>query len=405
MPILTDGVIKRQGQVLEEYTPSFSEYAGAKFDQAIDFNPMNVIGDSSDLNEALNETVNVSPAAAFGGVDLKITPKLRMSEMEIKDKADAAGVEINIPKEGLTGEAVDMLIARRRRQNKQNDIINRSEFGTRSAAGFGIQLGASFLDPLNIGLAFVPVIGPARYEALLMKQSGKFGRAALRAKVGTAEGIAGIAAFEPINYKLHRTLQDDYSALDSLINIGFGGVLGGGLHVGGGLIRDAYLGKWWKPSIKPAEPAVVSNGVYGAKTQIKIGEGYEPAKWAVIDSENLQATMSKADNQFRDRTRTASDSQVRDIANKIDFNLLAESPVMDLGAPTLSKDGLVIGGNGRVAAIDLAHNIGTGQRYTSDLKAALNRFGIDPEAIAGMKRPALVRILDNDVDVLSLIHI
>lgn len=144
MPILTDGVIKRQGQVLEEYTPSFSEYAGAKFDQAIDFNPMNVIGDSSDLNEALNETVNVSPAAAFGGVDLKITPKLRMSEMEIKDKADAAGVEINIPKEGLTGEAVDMLIARRRRQNKQNDIINRSEFGTRSAAGFGIQLALAF---------------------------------------------------------------------------------------------------------------------------------------------------------------------------------------------------------------------------------------------------------------------
>ncbi len=399
MAILTDGVVKRSNQTLEEFEPSFSEYLGAKWDEATDFNPLSVIDDAQELNRAQYDIQNVSPAASFGGVDLQSTPRPRLSKDEILAKSQAAGVELEIPEDGLSVEATDFLIDRRVRQRKYQDVINRSEFGSRSAAGFGVQIAASFLDPLNIGLAFVPVIGPARYEMLLAKQSGALGRAGIRAGIGAAEGAAGVAVFEPLNISYHQKLQDDYSALDSLINIGFGSAFGGGLHVAGGAIKDAYLGKWWEPAINPAPSKEVTAGIYGANTQIKIGDQYAAAKWAVMDVEDINAAMSKADNQFRDRTRAASDTQVRDIANNIDFNLLAESPVMDFGAPTLSRDGLVIGGNGRVAAINKAHDIGTGLKYVEDLKAELSRFGIDPESINGMSRPALVRVLDSEIDI------
>jgi hypothetical protein len=171
------------------------------------------------------------------------------------------------------------------------------------------------------------------------------------------------------------------------------------LHVVGGAAKDAFMGEWWKPTVPPALPRELAGTVFGGQTQIKIGDNYQPARWALVDASEVEATMSKADNQFRDRTRVASDEQIRDIANKIDFNLLGDSPVMDLGAPTLSQDGRIVGGNGRMAAIGRAYDIGTGARYSSELERALVKYGIDPEALAMMKKPALVRVLDNEVDI------
>lgn len=399
MAILTDGVIVRQGQTLEEFDTPLSDYLGAKFQEGMDSNPVSMIMDHAEFNDknGVAAPVDINPLATFGAPAQQVKPRLPAADVE--QRAKEAGVKIDVPEGGLSSEALDVLIERKKRQRVLADTINRSPTGVRSVAGVGASLAAGLLDPLNIGLAFVPVVGEARYATMLAKAATPLGRAGVRAGVGAAEGALGIAAFEPFNYQMHRTLQDDYSAMDSLMNIAFGSILGGGLHVAGGAFKDAYLGQWWKPEIPPAPPPEMAGTVFGGQTQIKIGDNYHPARWALVDAGDVEATMSKADNQFRDRTRVASDEQIRDIANKIDFNLLGDSPVMDLGAPTLANDGRIVGGNGRMAAIGRAYDIGTGARYSSALERELVKYGIDPDALAQMKKPALVRVLDNDVDI------
>lgn len=381
MPIEAGNVIIRQGDVLEDYQTPFSTYMGAKLQDGLDSNYVSMIFDR----------------AEFGIANRPELPRLKKEDIEARAKE--AGVQIDIPPEGLSENAVRILVDRRQRQMALQDTINRSPTGARSVAGFGASIGASLLDPLNIGLAFVPVVGQARYATMIAKAGTPMGRAGVRAGVGAAEGALGIAAFEPFNYAMHQTLQDDYSAMDSLINIGFGSVLGGGLHVVGGAFKDRFMGEWWKSDILPAPLPELPGTVMGAGTQIKIGDAYEPARWALVDADTVEATMAKADNQFRDRSRVASDEQIRDIANKIDFAMLSDSPVMDFGAPTLTPDGRIVGGNGRMAAISRAYDIGTGQQYAAPLRGSLERLGIDPATLEGMVKPALVRILEREVDV------
>ncbi|CAB4122044.1 hypothetical protein UFOVP16_45 [uncultured Caudovirales phage] len=146
-------------------------------------------------------------------------------------------------------------------------------------------------------------------------------------------------------------------------------------------------------------PSEVPHAIMGSEAAVKISGVYHPVRWALVDAANVEATMAKADNQFRDRGRAASQTQVAKIASEPDFNLLGNSPIMDFGAPTLTRDGRIIGGNGRFAGVSEAYNRGTGEQYSKPLKENLHQYGIDPAAAEGMKKPVLVRILQSDVDV------
>jgi hypothetical protein len=256
MPIYTEGAVIRRGQTLEEFETPFGDYISNKFQQALDSNPVNLIGDLSELNRANTGGTPVisDPFTGFQGeFDAPAEAPARLSAEDIATRAKEAGVKVDVPDDGLSEEAFNILVKRRQREAVQQDAIARSPTGSRSLLGFGAQLGASLLDPLNIGLAFVPVIGPARYSSMLAKAGSPIARAGVRGGVGAAEGAVGVAVFEPFAYGMHAQLQDDYSALDSLMNIGVGSVMGGGLHIGAGGIKDAYLGEWWKPSIPPAK--------------------------------------------------------------------------------------------------------------------------------------------------------
>ena len=125
-----------------------------------------------------------------------------------------------------------------------------------------------------------------------------------------------------------------------------------------------------------------------------------PYAWQLVDAEDLAPTSEKADNQFRDRTRAASDEQVASMAANLKFRLLSDSPLMDYGAPVLAKDGkTIIGGNGRSLAIRRAYGMGQADGYQQDLTKRAARFGIDPAAVAKLKAPVLVRVLQQDVDI------
>lgn len=144
-------------------------------------------------------------------------------------------------------------------------------------------------------------------------------------------------------------------------------------------------------SDKPVETTVAGAAVRESK--VRVGEEYVPTRLMLVEAREVQATMEKAANQFRDRTRVASEQQIADIAARLDPALLGDAPVMDYGAPVLAADGTVIGGNGRAAAIARAYDQGTAQQYRDVLRAD---FG---DAVDGMQAPMLVRVLQRDVDV------
>lgn len=143
----------------------------------------------------------------------------------------------------------------------------------------------------------------------------------------------------------------------------------------------------------------VRNAAAGGETSIKIEGQYQPAQWAIVDARQVEATMDKAPNQFRDRFRAASQAQIEKISNAPDFNLLSEAPLMDFGAPTLTKDGMIVGGNGRFAGVSRAYSRGKGEAYRAELRTNIERFGLTEADLAGKEKPVLVRILKNDVDV------
>ncbi len=351
--------------------------------------------------------------------------------------AQRAGVSLAIPDEGVTDAALATYIARAKERDARARIMERGPQGfIPSSLQFGAGLIAGQVDPINFTANFIPLVGlgakfgaPGAGRILAMQAAGRAGemgtarafgtRLAGRAAEGAIEGAVGTAMFEPITYYANRQELQDYTAWNSLQNVRDGLLFGAGLGGGLGAIGDAWRLKqrgsflevdgadFGAPdalgSVAPtAAPMAERGALFGAETKILMGEAtsdYRPARWAVVDADDVQATMSKADNQWRDRTRAASGEQVRRIAADPDFFRLADGPDMSVGAPTLSRDGVVIGGNGRMAGISDAYDQGTGMRYKGPLLEALNRYGIDPESIKGMEKPVLVRILKDDVDV------
>lgn len=131
------------------------------------------------------------------------------------------------------------LAKRKRAELTRREILSRSEGSGSSAVGqFAISLAANFLDPLAIGSSFVPVVGQAKYAAMLARAGTALGRAGVRAGVGVAEGVVGATLVEPIIAGAKFQEQADYTFADSFMNMAIGGVFGGGLHVVGGAIGD-----------------------------------------------------------------------------------------------------------------------------------------------------------------------
>lgn len=143
---------------------------------------------------------------------------------------------------------------------------------------------------------------------------------------------------------------------------------------------------------KAAEPM-------GRKAEVYVGERAEPVRFQVVEADSLTPAMAKGDNQFRDRSRAASQLQISKIASDLKFGLLADSPTMADGAPTISRDGQIIGGNGRVAAVRQAYEQGGAGDYRLQLENRASEFGLDPESVKGMKNPVLIRQFENQVDV------
>jgi hypothetical protein len=133
-------------------------------------------------------------------------------------------------------------VQRQHEQTARQVAIAASPTGARSVLGFGAQALTSMLDPINLATAFVPVIGPMKYTALLAEASGPLARFGIRAGVGAAEGAVGTALVQPLDYLAARNQGDDFTMTQALENIAFGAAFGGGLHSIGGALHDVMAG-------------------------------------------------------------------------------------------------------------------------------------------------------------------
>lgn len=129
------------------------------------------------------------------------------------------------------------LNALKRDELARKDVLARGPDGLgTTAAQLGTGFVVSLADPINIGSAFVPVVGQARFAAW----AARYGTTAARAARGSIEGAVGAALVEPLVLGAALAEQADYGVADSFLNLAFGTALGGGLHVGLGALGDRF---------------------------------------------------------------------------------------------------------------------------------------------------------------------
>ena len=140
---------------------------------------------------------------------------------------------------------------KKKEERQRQSIIQRGPKGFAvGAAKFATGLSVSLFDPINIAASFIPVFGQARFAGLVARQGMNFTKA--RAIRGVAEGAVGATVVEPIVYGVAQKVQADYGLVDSLLNITFGTILGGGLHVGAGKLKDLRTASKFKERMKEA---------------------------------------------------------------------------------------------------------------------------------------------------------
>ena len=178
------------------------------------FNPLSSIQTYYDLQEARSSAQEVSAE--------------RISRDELNKEYADIGLFF---KEDEYQSVVDIMVEKKKEERQRQSIIQRGPKGfVAGAAKFATGLGVSLFDPINIASAFIPVFGQARFAGLVAKR----GFTQARLAKGTVEGAVGAAIVEPIVYGSAQEVQADYGLVDSFLNITFGTILGGGLHVGAG---------------------------------------------------------------------------------------------------------------------------------------------------------------------------
>lgn len=122
--------------------------------------------------------------------------------------------------------------------------------------------------------------------------------------------------------------------------------------------------------------------------------------YAVVESDDLVPSNDAGGRvnpryprelQPRDRTTPESRASVAVIAKNLNPERLGESQDIVNGAPLVGDDLVVESGNGRVMALQSADQDRQGA-YRQWIEANAGRFGVDAEAVRGMRSPVLVRV-------------
>lgn len=177
------------------------------------------------------------------------------------------------------------------------------------------------------------------------------------------------------------------------------------------------------PTAEPAQgagrqPAVLgprqaSNPTWhGSETTIRIpGDpaSYQ-ARYALRELADVQPSHNSANLQPNPAYQLTNDRNYADPRNAerilkqvAEFDpayLTSESPTAENGAPIIDQNGNVLGGNSRTMTLGRVYQSrpDAAQAYRDALAQKAQQYGLDPEHIASMKQPVLVRELNGYLD-------
>lgn len=157
-------------------------------------------------------------------------------------------------------------------------------------------------------------------------------------------------------------------------------------------------------------------GVQGKEVEVKFSQTELPKGHVmVIEASQLQPSHLQGQRnplffideaQPKNRAEGVSSMAAREIADKIRPEEITGHVTAYTGAPTVNSRGEVIQGNNRSDALRVLweNNMPEQQqRYKQYLIDNAAQFGIDPEAVRGMKHPALVNMVDvEDAEAIRL---
>lgn len=103
--------------------------------------------------------------------------------------------------------------------------------------------------------------------------------------------------------------------------------------------------------------------------------------------QELQPTRYESD--------AAAQETTRGYRGKFDPNeVLSTAPGVEGGTPTITREGVVLNGNGRAMIVKDLYGSGEGAGYKDAVLSRAEQFGLDAEAVAKMEAPVLVRVAD-----------
>jgi hypothetical protein len=214
---------KEIGSALENLKTGYFEAQGANVASSWDFNPTSSLFRLADKESAYMES------------------NVYLNKDELNK--EYAGMGLYFEQDTREG-VVDYLVKRKEIEQQRSSIMARGPQNTYGTF-FLASMATNFLDPINVGSAFIPVVGQTRFASMVARS----GKNVARLKRGFAEGLIGNALVEPIVYGVATSEQADYDKYDAFFNVAVGGVIGSTLHVSFGKIGDVIAEKTGKPNI------------------------------------------------------------------------------------------------------------------------------------------------------------
>jgi len=264
----------------DQYKTTLAESLGATYEETINLNPTYRLYKDYQMSDAKNQSI------AEGALPIN-------KDVLNKEYADVGVYFENDEYQSV----VDIRVAQKKEENERQSIMQRGPEGSWNpfsggfyvgAAKLAVGIGGSFLDPINIGASFIPVFGQARFAAIAARTSLRTARVAK----GAVEGSFGAAIVEPIVYSSAQRVQADYGLVDSFMNIGFGTILGTGLHVGAGKLKDFRTAKKFQEQL-------IKN-----KKDLDAGTGGEPElnlyKQYYPENSEIMMKLEKTDPRTRE---------------------------------------------------------------------------------------------------------
>lgn len=149
-----------------------------------------------------------------------------------------------VPKDNEYSKSQLDLIAKRQRElTIINDVRDRTPWDLGSVPRGLAMFGVSMTDPINIATAFMPwskaIPLASRLNAMRVSSSA-LTRAGGRVGLGAVDAGISTAVIEPLYYAGRQYIGDDYDAYDSMQNIAFGALVGGGIVGIGGAGADVF---------------------------------------------------------------------------------------------------------------------------------------------------------------------